>query len=133
MTHKLPFYSTIILSGVVFYFIAVYGVTANLRPQFIVHNVPFAKQAPFGEWNDPRQRDGCEEAAMVMAMAWARGGNEIPPEEAKRDIINISEYERVMFGFFQDTSIADTARLMREVYNHQGVTVQDNIDAEQNK
>lgn len=130
MIKRIIFYSLIILTGVVFYFGSVFGVTANLRPQFILHNVPFTSQAPLGEWSDPRQADGCEEAAMVMAMAWARGGNDIPAEEAKRDILNISEYEKVIFGFFQDTSIADTARLLREYYGHNGIAVQNDIDAE---
>lgn len=35
-----------------------------------------------------------------------------------------------LWGFFQDTSIADTARLIREVYGHTGATVQDGIDAD---
>ncbi len=130
MIKKLLLSIPVAFLGIIFYFISAFGVTANLRPAFIVHNVPFTSQAPFGEWSDPRQADGCEEAAMVMAMAWARGGGDIPPEEAKRDILNISEYERVIFNFYQDTSIADTARLMREFYGHTAVTVQDNIDAD---
>ena len=130
MDFKFRLSTFVILLGAIFYFSSAFWVGAETRPPFIIHNVPFTSQAPLGEWSDPRQADGCEEAAIVMAMAWARGGGDIPAEEAKRDIVNISEYEKVIWGFFQDTSIADTARLMRDIYGHSGVMVQDDIGAE---
>lgn len=102
---------------------------AENRPQSTMLNVPYTSQAPFGEWWDPRQADGCEEAALVMAMTWLRGGT-IPLEEAKRDIVNLSEYERVRFGFYQDTSILSTADLLKEFYGHKNYVVQYGITAE---
>ncbi len=107
-----------------------FNATANNRPETVMHNVPFTRQAPLGEWNDPRQKDGCEEASIVMALSWVRGSDSIHPEEARRDIINMSEYERVMHGFFQDTSIQDTAQLMKDYYNYPHVRVQENISSE---
>ncbi|MDQ3018740.1 MAG: C39 family peptidase, partial [bacterium] len=58
-------------------------------------------------------------------------GNNVPPEEARRDIINMSEYERAMFGFYQDTSIDDTAMVLRDLYrNIAMIDVKKNISAE---
>ncbi len=99
------------------------------RPQSVYLNVPFAMQVPTGEWNDPRQKDGCEEASSIMAMAWVRGGS-VPAEEVRRDIINMSEYENVLYGFFEDTSAQDTATLIRNYYQHTGVTVTTDITTE---
>ncbi len=99
------------------------------RPQSTILNVPYVSQIPTGNWNDPRQADGCEEASIIMAMSWIRGGT-VPPEEAEQDIINMSEYERAILGFFQDTSAQDTAELMRNFYLYKDVIVKQNISVE---
>lgn len=88
----------------VFNLFLIKDLNANDRPGSVINNVPFAMQAPFGNWLDPRQADGCEESALIMAMRWIRGSTP-SKEEIERDIINISEYERVIFGFYQDTWI----------------------------
>lgn len=91
-------------------------------PQSVLLNVPFTSQAPLGEWNDRRQLDGCEETSIKMAMMWVYG-NAAPPEEVRRDIINMSELEKVVFGSFEDTSAADTASLFKSFYNYDKVSV----------
>lgn len=106
-----------------------FSINAQGRPQSTILGVAYASQLPFGERNDPRQADGCEEASMVMAMAWVNGGS-VPADEIKRDIVNISEYERMIFGFFEDTSAQDTARVMREFYRYDNVVVKENITTE---
>src|SRR3989344_6679608 len=53
----------------------------------VLLTVPFAAQAPFGEWSDPRQQDGCEEASTIMAMHWVRGDMSLTLEEAKKEIL----------------------------------------------
>lgn len=77
----------------------------------VVHAVPFACQAPLGEWSDPRQQDGCEEVCLVMAVCWVQGEN-LTPEIAKEKILELSEYEKGLFGFFQDTGVGDTFKLI---------------------
>src|SRR4051812_5106800 len=81
-------------------------------PQSVLLQVPFTTQAPLSEWNDRRQMDGCEETSIKMAMMWVLGSS-APPEEVRRDIINMSEYEKIVYGSFEDTSAADTADLLR--------------------
>jgi hypothetical protein len=110
-----------------------FSITANgqmTRPQSVMLNVPNASQVPTGQWNDPRQKDGCEETSIIMAMAWVRGGTSLPAEEVERDIINMSEYERTIFGFFEDTSAEDTARMLKDFYQYQNVTVKTGITSE---
>lgn len=115
--------------------IPVFPVTAQGRPQSVILNVPYVMQAPLGDWSDPRQQYGCEEAAIVMAMAWVRENTNSPTDiiykdEALRDIVNMSEYERVIYGFYKDTSAQDTARLMREFYQYNDIEVRENISVE---
>lgn len=91
-------------------------------PQSVLLNVPFSTQAPLGEWSDRRQLDGCEETSVKMAMMWAYG-QAAPAEEVRRDIINMSEFERVTYGSFEDTSAVDTANLFQSFYGYNKVSV----------
>jgi len=71
--------------------------------------VPFTCQAPREDWDDPRQQDGCEEAASLMVHAWLKG-YALNPRKAEQEIAAISEYEKDKYGEYRDTSIADTAQ-----------------------
>lgn len=87
----------------------------------------FTAQAPFGDWDDPRQADGCEESSALMAINWARRQN-FTLEEARSEILAVSDWERANYGYFQDTSIQDTAdRIFREYYNFQNIEVRHGI------
>lgn len=82
--------------------------------------VPFVAQAPFGEWSDVRQGEGCEEASALMAYAWIQGDESIPLTQARDSILQQAYYEQQMFGDFIDTSVADTAE--RLLYGYFGLT-----------
>lgn len=89
----------------------------------VFQNVPFTSQAPSGEWSDPMFQDGCEEASMIMSMAWVRGST-LTPESAKAAIESITQFETTKFGtFMSDTSAEDTAQVMRDYYEYKNVTV----------
>jgi len=92
----------------------------------VILEVPFFAQAPLGDWDDPRQQDGCEEASILMAHLWAMGAS-ITLEEAREQIIAISEYEKANGGNFRDTSARDTAQLMRDYFGYGNVQVEKNI------
>lgn len=97
----------------------------------ILHDVPFAPQAPFGEWSDPRQQDGCEETSVMMAMHWVRGDTSITLEEAKREILAIADWEQAEYGNYHDTSAEDTVKwIFNRYYNYDNVRVVKNIDAD---
>ncbi len=101
---------------------------ASFLSERIEYDVPFTTQAPFGEWSDRRQQEGCEEAAALMAVRWARN-EELTPEEARLAIIGSSDFESDRLGFYEDTDAADTADvLLREYYGFDGYDVRQGID-----
>ncbi|MFA5947210.1 MAG: C39 family peptidase [Patescibacteria group bacterium] len=98
-----------------------------LPPSRGIEGVQFTSQAPFGEWSDPRQQEGCEEASAFMAVKWARG-ERFTLEEARSAIISMSDWEKSTFGAFMDTSIDDTAdRLVRRYLGFENFEVKKNI------
>ena len=99
----------------------------------ILLDVPFTSQAPFGEWNNPIYQDGCEEAATLMAVRWARGES-LNKEEAKSEILKLAEYQKKNFGEYRDTSAEDTiARIIKGYFGYsqteikRGITINDII------
>lgn len=118
---------TCILSAVVFNFSLFDFARADIFWQdSVVLDVPFTTQVPLGEWNDPRQRDGCEETSLVMAMMWVQGLR-LTPEQIRLNIVGMSDYEQYFYGYFQDSSAEDTARLMRDYFNYPYVTVRHQV------
>jgi hypothetical protein len=84
-------------------------------------------QAPFGDWSDPRQQDGCEEASVVMAYRWAVGKG-LTRQEALDEITGMSNWEEAEYGSYRDTSAADTLeRLLRQFYEYTGGRVEYDI------
>lgn len=95
----------------------------------IYYSIPFAAQAPFGEWSDPRQQEGCEEASVLMAMKWVHGES-MSLQEAKDQIIAMSDWEEEEFGYFQDTSAHDTAtRLFNRWFDYMNVSVEYDVSS----
>jgi hypothetical protein len=93
-------------------------------PNQVLLDVAFTSQAPFGDWDDPRQQDGCEEASVLMAMLWLRGQTSISRDEALREILTASDWEQEKYGSFHDTSAQDTVeRLFKDYYKHYGAYV----------
>jgi hypothetical protein len=73
----------------------------------VLHDVPFAAQAPFGDWADQRQEDGCEEASAIMAIRWSKGRS-LSNQEALDEIIDSSDYTQEKYGEYRDISTEDT-------------------------
>lgn len=92
-------------------------------PERVVQTVPFAAQAPFGDWSDVRQQDGCEEASALMAVRWARGET-LTNTAALAEIIAAADYQKKEFDEFRDTSAQDTAtRIIKGYFGHDGARV----------
>lgn len=77
-------------------------------PQKVLREAPFTSQAPLGEWSDPLQQDGCEEASVLMAVLWGRNQNLESSQAYKDAIIAISQWEESVYGTAKDTSAEDT-------------------------
>jgi hypothetical protein len=100
---------------------------ATSSPKIIKLVVPFTAQAPFGEWSDSRQQNGCEEASALMAVSWARGEN-FSLLEAKEKILAISDWEQEQYGGYVDTSAQDTVeRIFKGYFSFEKVEVVNNI------
>jgi hypothetical protein len=96
--------------------------------KLIIQDVPFSPQAPFGEWSDPRQEDGCEEMAAIMAMRWVNQKT-LTKEEAKKELLALSAWQTEKYKTYIDTSAQDTAeRIFKGYYNYDKVKVVYDID-----
>lgn len=96
----------------------------------VLLEVPFVAQAPTGNWDDPRQQDGCEEAAAWMAVLWATGGD-VPKTFAKQEakILEIADWEEKEYGSYHDTAAEDTVeRIYKAYFGYEKVRVVDSID-----
>jgi hypothetical protein len=86
-------------------------------PDRVLLDAPFFPQAPLARWSDPRQQDGCEEAALLMVHLWLTGQT-MTAEQAEQEIIRLSEYEALRYGGFVDRSITDVCALFTDYYHH---------------
>ncbi len=102
-----------------------------LNRKKIEQNVPFTSQAPLFQWSDGRFQDGCEEASAVMAMAWVHGTKLGSPETVTDEILKMIDFEgQSAAGYQPDLSAADTAKLIKDYWHYSGVTVRENVNAQ---
>ena len=85
----------------------------GVRPRQINLPVPFISQSPFGEWEDPRQQDACEEASILMAKWWINGTTG-SLQQAKDELLALSAIAEQMLGTYHDSSAADTLRIFKQ-------------------
>ncbi len=98
-------------------------------PSKVLHDVQFVSQAPFGDWDDERQQDGCEEMNSFMAVRWALGKS-FAKEEALDELFKMAAFEEKRFGTFHDTSAADTKILIEEYFGFKNVELKYDITIE---
>lgn len=104
------------------------GVYSSSTKILAIPDVPFIPQLPETARGNPIFENACEEATLLMGYSWAVR-EPIAKEEAYKEILNMAEYETANFGFNEDTSIADTARLMKEYFGYDGFRVEDGVAA----
>ena len=103
---------------------------ATPRGFVLIANVPFTSQAPFGDWKDPHQQDGCEEASSLMAVLWAQGKS-LTKEEALKEILAASDYEETTYGNYHDTNAKDTVeRILKGYFKFENAKAQSDIEIE---
>lgn len=92
----------------------------------VLLTVPFTAQAPLGNWNDPLQQDGCEEASALMAVSWAKNQPLGTQTEVIDVIRTIGLWEIDMFGPGYDTSAQDTAdRILNQYFGWENYAVKE--------
>lgn len=87
----------------------------------VLLKVPFVSQAPLGKWDDPLFQNGCEEAAVIMAMAWVEGETVIDAQEGTKKIKDIGKFEEKVFGHNVDTDVADVLKLIEKYYGYEKI------------
>ena len=98
------------------------------KEEMIKLEVPFAVQAPFGQWSDPRQQNACEEVSAIMAMYWIEDKT-LSAQQAKDEILAISDWEEEKYGTYQDTSVSDTVeRIFKEYFKYDKVWAINDIE-----
>lgn len=87
-------------------------------PNSVALKVPFTPQAPTANW-DELHNEACEEASSLMAAAYFDGSTEInlKPEFVEQEIDKLTEWQTENYGYYLDTTVAETARMIEEVYN----------------
>ncbi len=77
--------------------------------------VPFAAQAPHGNWNDPYQ-EACEEASVIMLDYFIRN-LPLTPDQANREIVQLVTWE-YSNGYTYDVNIESLADIVRKYYKY---------------
>lgn len=96
----------------------------------ILYNVPFTSQAPFGDWSDQRQQDGCEESSALMAMKWVRG-EDLTNEESLGEILAISDFEQNKYGEYRDISGDDTVNwIFKDYFKYDNVLLKKSVSVD---
>lgn len=99
-----------------------------------VNIVPFISQAPLAQWSDSRQQDGCEEAAVIMAMAWVKGETTLDKTKTRDLIIKISDFEKKEYGEYRDVSVSDVVKnIFKGWFKYEKVRVIEKVTLEQIK
>lgn len=82
--------------------------------------VPFTPQAPTANW-DELHNEACEEASAIMAAAFFAGDKHttLPASEVEEQIKTITEYFKNKYGYYLDTTQAETAEMIE---THYGLT-----------
>ena len=110
-----------------------YSKTPLPRPQsnIFFFDVPFISQAPLAEWSNPIFQNACEETTLIMAQKWVENKTApIDRNQARQEIIDISNYENEHYGTFSDLSVFDAVKLMKDYYNNINTEVKENITAD---
>lgn len=86
-------------------------------PEKLLLQVPFTAQAPTGNW-DELHNEACEETSAIMAAAYFSGDTRkvLPAPEVEKQLATLTDWQEKRFGYSLDTTAAETAEMIREVY-----------------
>ena len=100
-------------------------------PEEFLLNVPFTSQAPNANWDQPYQ-DACEEAS-VLTVDFYYKEKKFTPAVADEEILKFVEFEKTYLGFYESTTAAEIARVIRAYLEYTHVDVIDNPTSNQIK
>jgi hypothetical protein len=93
--------------------------------------VPFTPQAPHADWSLP-YKEACEEASVYMVDAYYKGvaSGLVDADTAKEQIDSIIAFETALFGFYEDTTVEQTATFAESMFGYGRVDVIENPTVE---
>jgi hypothetical protein len=94
-------------------------------PLKVYSPVPFLCQAPYANWDQPWQ-DACEEAAIIMAIHYIRGGP-VDREAGNREILDLVDFQSRKYGGHFDLTAAQAARLIKDYYEFEKLEIKYDI------
>jgi hypothetical protein len=94
---------------------------ATLPSQFNLA-VPFVLQAPTANW-DAVHNETCEEAAVLTVHYYWTKVKTFTPAQVETQYSKMIAYENKTFGDFKDTTAAQTAKMIKELYKYKRVDV----------
>jgi hypothetical protein len=86
-------------------------------PESMVLDVPFITQAPFRSWKEYPFNHTCEEAT-VLQIHYYFDRQSIEESKIKQELLDLVDFEEKTYGFHEDTSTAQTARLIEDYYGY---------------
>jgi len=92
--------------------------------------VPFISQAPTAKWGNPIFQNACEEASLLMAYQWLRGGKSFTKNQAEKKIINVARAMKKKYGSYYDSSAYDTVEFAKEYFKIKNIFVRFDIRAQ---
>ena len=96
--------------------------------------VPFTSQAPHANWDLP-YKETCEEASLYMVHAYYEGvkAGKIAADTADAEIKKIIEFEKEIFGYYEDTTAEQIGTLAEMMYGHEKIELIENPTIDQIK
>lgn len=86
-------------------------------------DIPFTTQAPYANWDLPYQ-EACEETAALMAHYYFQEKS-LSPAVADTEILSIVDFQEKQYGFYKDTTAAETVRFMRDMWGYKDIEIQE--------
>lgn len=77
--------------------------------------VPFTSQAPHANWDEDHE-EFCEEASVLMVGRYFSQRTIADKDDAEQALQQLKARELELFGYFKDTTAAETAQLLEDRY-----------------
>ncbi len=97
----------------------------SVLPATVNLDIPFTVQAPHANWDDP-YGELCEEASVLMTISYLRNESIASPDIADQKLLAIKAFEDATFGYYEDTTAAETLRIFQEFYDYPNASLIEN-------
>lgn len=100
----------------------------------IIQDVPFISQAPTGNWKDSVFQNACEEASLLMADKWVRGGVFGTSKQVEMEIRKITDVEKKYFPKDSyDLSVQDILLLAQKYFPKMNISLTKDVSSDDMK